>query len=241
MNASANTRMRVARAGAAVAVASALAAGAWYGYDLLVSRPVKHVVFAGSTERIPPAALEALAEGVQAAPGPVSLAALRDAARRLPWVRDAAVRRRFPDTVEIRFDTHEPLARWNDFALVSRRGEVFIADYATALPRFRGPDGGAQQMATQYPSIEKALAPLGGSVAELRLSARGAWQVTLDSGLDLVLGRGDVEARIARFVAAFPDLKARGIAVAHADLRYPNGFALRRADDRAAAPKVKRT
>jgi cell division protein FtsQ len=62
----------------------------------------------------------------------------------------------------------------------------------------------------------------------MRLSARGAWQVTLDSGLDLDLGRGGVEARIARFVSAWPELAARGIASAHADLRYPNGFALRR-------------
>jgi len=46
----------------------------------------------------------------------------------------------------------------------------------------------------------------------------------------LELGRHDMEARIARLVSAWPDLQARGVVTAHADLRYPNGFALRRSE-----------
>lgn len=221
-------RQRIGRASAGVAVVTLLGVGAWYGYDAVVSQPVKRVLFSGSTERIPAAALEALARDIQAAPGGASLAAVRDAARRIAWVRDATVRRRFPDTVDIQLETHVPLARWNEAVLVSRRGEVFVADYDAVLPRFRGADGAAPLMARQYPALAAALGPLDGAIAEVRLSARGAWQVTLDSGLDLDLGRGGVEARIARFVSARPELAARGIATAHADLRYPNGFALRR-------------
>jgi len=221
-------RQRIGRASAGVAVVTLLGLAAWHGYDAVVSQPVKRVLFSGSTERIPAAALEALGRDIQAAPGGASLAAVRDAARRIAWVRDATVRRRFPDTVEIQLETHVALARWNEAALVSRRGEVFVADYDAVLPRFRGADGAAPVMARQYPALAAALAPLGSAIAEVRLSARGAWQVTLDSGLDLDLGRGAVEARIARFVSAWPELAARGIAAAHADLRYPNGFALRR-------------
>ena len=221
-------RQRIGRASAGVAVVTLLGVAAWYGYDAVVSQPVKRVLFSGSTERIPVAALDALARDIQAAPGGASLAAARDAARRIAWVRDATVRRRFPDTVEIQLETHVPLARWNEAALVSRRGEVFVADYDAVLPRLRGADGAAPLMARQYPALAAALGPLGSAIAEVRLSARGAWQVTLDSGLDLDLGRGGVEARIARFVSAWPELAARGIVTAHADLRYPNGFALRR-------------
>ncbi len=221
-------RQRIGRASAGVAVVTLLGVAAWYGYDAVVSQPVKRVLFSGSTERIPAAALDALARDIQAAPGGASLAAVRDAARRIAWVRDATVRRRFPDTVEIQLETHVPLARWNEAALVSRRGDVFVAGYDAVLPRFRGADGAAPVMARQYPALAAALAPLGSAIAEVRLSARGAWQVTLDSGLDLDLGRGGVEARIARFASAWPELAARGIATAHADLRYPNGFALRR-------------
>lgn len=221
-------RQRIGRASAGAAVITLLGVAAWYGYDTVISQPVKRVLFSGSTERIPVAALDALARDVQATPGGASLAAVRDAARRIAWVREAAVRRRFPDTVEIQLETHTPLARWNEAALVSRRGEVFVADYDAALPRFRGADSAAALMAHQYPAMVAALGPLGSAIAEVRLSARGAWQVTLDSGLELDLGRGGVEARLARFVSAWPQLTARGIAPAHADLRYPNGFALRK-------------
>ena len=65
------------------------------------------------------------------------------------------------------------------------------------------------------------------------LSPRRAWQATLASGLTLDLGRGDVESRLARFVAAWPALVASTPAVTHADLRYANGFAIRE----SATPK----
>ncbi len=136
--------------------------------------------------------------------GDVSLAAVRDSARRIPWVRDAAVRRRFPAGLEVTLEAHDVLARWNGAVLVSTRGEVFTAPYAGTLPRFVGPDGAADLMARQYLPIARALAPLASPVAELRLSARGAWQVALASGLVLELGRTDMQERIERFVAAWP-------------------------------------
>ena len=223
---------------AASAGALALFAGiAWYGYGAIVTQPVKQVAFAGPVERIPPESLEALARGIQSAPAPVSLAAVRDAARRIPWVRDASVRRRFPDAVEVTFDVHEPIARWNDAGLVSKRGEVFDAPFDAPLPLFRGAVAAAPLMVRQYPALAASVAPLESAIAELRLSVRGAWQVKLESGLELELGRGEVEPRLARFVAAWPLLAARGIASQHADLRYPNGFALRGQPPRAAAPK----
>jgi len=213
---------------ASAGAAAVFAGAAWYGYDTIAKWPVTRVAFAGSIERIPPEALEALAGGIRSAPAPVSLASVRDAARRLPWVREASVRRRFPDAVEVTFETHEPLARWNDAALVSKRGEVFAADYDLPLPRFRGADDAAPAMARRYAAMAAALAPLESAIAELRLSPRGAWQVKLESGLELEVGRGDVEPRLARFVGAWPQLAARGVAPQHVDLRYPNGFAVRK-------------
>jgi cell division protein FtsQ len=212
---------------------------AWYGYQAIVTQPVKRVVFAGPVERIPPEALETLARGIESAPSPVSLAAVRDAARRMPWVREASVRRKFPDAVEVTFDVHDPIARWNEAGLVSKRGEVFAAAFDAPLPLFRGADAAAPLIVRQYPAMAAALAPLGSAIAELRLSPRGAWQVKLESGVELELGRGDVEARLARFAAAWPLLVARGIAPQHADLRYPNGFALRGQPPRAAGQKAR--
>ncbi len=123
---------------------------------------------------------------------------------------------------------------------MSPRGEVFHGDERRKLPRFRGPDGAAPLMASEYGAIAQALAPLRIPVAELRLSARGAWQVVLASGLVLELGRGDYLPRLVRFARAWPQLAAQGVESAHADLRYPNGFALRRAADVQPVPPAAR-
>ena len=76
---------------------------------------------------------------------------------------------------------------------------------------------------------ERALAPLASAVTDVNFSPRGAWQVVLESGLTLEVGRADVEARLQRFAAAWPQLASAGVASRHADLRYANGFALRTA------------
>jgi cell division protein FtsQ len=226
MNAPSTFRTRVLPAAAGAAMLAVLAAGAWYGYDYAMTQPVRQVLFAGDTARIPRADLEAFAKGVQDAGSAASLAAVREAARRIPWVRDASVRRRFPDAIEVRFETHEPLARWADGGLVSTHGDVFNAEHAAFLPLFRGPEGAAPRMAEAYPALARAAKPLAAALLELRVSARGAWQVLLDSGLVLELGREDIVPRLERFAAAYPRLPAGALDGKHADLRYHNGFAM---------------
>jgi cell division protein FtsQ len=231
-------RKRIVPATAALLALAALAGGAWYGFDAISAQPIRRVTFAGDVQRLARADLEAFARSVEgAASSGASLGAVREAARRIAWVREATVRRRFPDAVEVTFEAHEPFARWGERGLVSTRGEVFAADYEGFLPKFTGPESSAAQMAREYPAIRDAVAPLASAVTELKLSARGAWQVILDSGLSLDLGRGDFHPRLARFVAAWPQLASQGVETRHADLRYANGFALQRAAEvRPAAP-----
>jgi cell division protein FtsQ len=240
MNAPSTFRARVLPAAAAAAMVAALAAGAWYGYDYATTQPVRHVLFVGDTARIPRADLEAFAQSVQDARPGASLAAVREAARRIPWVRDASVRRRFPDAIEVRFETHEALARWADGGLVSTQGVLFNAEYAAFLPVFHGPEGAAVRMAEAYPLLARTAAPLAAALVELRVTPRGAWQLLLDSGLVLELGREDIVPRLERFVAAYPRLPAGALDGKHADLRYNNGFAMKTSTTAPAPQKGKR-
>ena len=218
-------RRRILAGIAGVATFAAIATAGWMGYRSVVSQPVERVTFAGDLERLRASDLEALAKAVRGA-GHVSLDTIREAAKRVPWVRDATVRRAFPDGAEITFEAHEAFAHWNDGQLVSRRGEVFAADYDGALPRLRGPEGSAPAMLAGFGTLAASLAPLGSPLAEVRLSPRGAWQAVLADGLVLELGRGDTAARVALLVAAWPQVAERVQAARYADLRYPNGFAI---------------
>jgi cell division protein FtsQ len=220
---------------AALTVVAVLAAAGWQGYRWALLQPVRHVAFAGAVERLPKRDLDALVAAVRSSDNP-SLESVRQAARAVPWVRDAGVRRLWPDGVEITFETYEAVARWNDDRLVSERGEVFAADTTAPLPRLRGPENATATMVQELPALARTLAPLGSPLAELRLSRRGAWQALLASGLVIELGRGDIQPRAQRFAAAWPKLAAQGVATLHADLRYPNGFALRTA--KTASPTL---
>jgi len=153
---------------------------------------------------------------------------LRSALERLPWVRRAAVRRVWPDGLEVSIEEHVALARWAAGGLVNQQGERFAADAVVSLPLFSGPAGTEAELARRYARLSQLLAPLGSPIERLTLSARLAWEVKLVNGLELKLGRDAdaAEARLARFVAAYEanELGALGAVV---DLRYPNGFSVR--------------
>lgn len=216
------------RAAGGLAAVALVAMVAWYGYDALARRPIATVRFTGDTARVPAADLDRLAMGLRGREaGDVALPAVREAVKRLPWVRDCVVRRVFPGTLEVAIEAHAPLARWDETRLVSVRGEVFTANFEGDLPRFSGPEGTAAEMAAAWKAIGAAAAPLASPVAEIRLSQRRAWQARLASGLTIELGRESIGERLARFAAVWPRIADSAATATHADLRYPNGFALR--------------
>ncbi len=158
----------------------------------------------------------------------------RASLRSVPWVRNVALRRQWPHRLVVTIEEHEPLARWNEGALVSQRGEVFTADAADDLPQFEGPEGRAAEVAARYAAWSEALQPLSLKLARVRMSARGGWQLKAkgpDGPLTLELGREEPDARLARFVAAhgrtLGALARAGTRVDTVDLRYRNGFAAR--------------
>jgi cell division protein FtsQ len=154
---------------------------------------------------------------------------------RVPWVRSVALRRQWPKRLEIDVAEREPLARWNEAALVDTRGEVFSAEWDGELPQFIGPDGQSQSVTARYREWSAMLAPLGLSIRTLALSPRGGWEIgTVDSSgapMTVELGRDDPSARLARFVAAHDRtvgaLARAGRRIEQVDLRYRNGFAAR--------------
>jgi len=217
-------------AAAGAAMVAMLAAGAWYGYDYLTTQPIRRVVFVGEPGRIARADLEAFAQSIQGvSAAKASLAAVREAARRIPWVRDATVRRRFPDAVEVGFETYEPLARWGEGRMLSEHGELFPAPKGLGrqLPLFVGPDARATEMIAFHAASRPLFLGSGLQVREVRLSARGSWSLLLSDGTDVEVGRNDEAHRLQRFSHLLPRLTTNEPRrLARADLRYTNGFAL---------------
>ena len=223
-----------------VALLIAAAALALLGYAATlwaVNQPLfalREVVIRGPLARANPAHIEAVVrEELKGTFFTLRLAQARDSLVKVPWVRAVALRRAWPGTLEIIVTEHEPLARWNEGALVNVQGETFAADFDGDLPQFAGPDGSAGDVAKRYREFGQALQPTGLSLAEVRLSERAAWEIKTAgaAALTLELGRVEPGARLARFVAYYPGTVAKlqhaGTRVEQVDLRYRNGFAAR--------------
>lgn len=159
----------------------------------------------------------------------VDLEQTRAAFQKLPWVRTVSVRRRWPDRLEVTLEEHKELARWGDIALVNSYGELFHAASDSELPVFYGPGNGVREVAEKYAQFGKLLAPTGMQVTQVALSPRRAWQLGTDRGMVIELGREEMEARLQKFAGVYgKTIGSLGVRVAYADLRYPNGFAVRR-------------
>ncbi|RLK46854.1 cell division protein FtsQ [Alkalispirillum mobile] len=163
---------------------------------------------------------------------------MRRAAEQLPWVASASVRRVWPDTVELSIREQAPLARWGDSALINRQAEVFRPhpdSFPGDLPRLVGVSGHEEELVAGYRQLARRFASVGFELAVLERDARGAWRAELlpegdDEGersVHLEMGRDQLEARVARFLEAWPLIaREQSRELASADLRYPNGFAL---------------
>jgi len=171
----------------------------------------------------------------------INLAAARASFERLPWVRGVNVRRQWPARLDVVLEEHVPLARWGAAALVNTQGEVFQAAYDGELPLFVGPEGAAREIAIQYRYFQRGLAAMGETPVQVQVTARRAWQVKLQSGLLLELGRENIEARFSRFVALHDQTIGRlERRIDYVDLRYANGFAVRVPDLRQEKAEPKR-
>src|SRR6185503_18199752 len=123
--------------------------------------------------------------------------------QKLTWVRRADVRRQWPARLEVAIEEHVALARWGGNALVNTHGEVFAGRQAGELPLFAGPDGTAREITIQYRYFTRSLEAIGAAPVQVRVSPRRAWQLKLDNGMTLELGREQVEERLTRFVGAY--------------------------------------
>jgi len=153
----------------------------------------------------------------------------REAFQKLPWARNVTVRRQWPDQLLVVVEEHEALARWGNIALVNRHGEIFHAATDADLPVFYGPGNGVMEVTKGYHLYSQALNQANIRIAQVILTPRRAWEIKTDKGMSMMLGRVDVEERLKRFVSAYNHtIRHLNVKLKYVDLRYPNGFAVRK-------------
>ena len=203
------------------------------------SLPVRQVVF---TQELPHTRRAELAQALPAALKgnffSLDLEQVRGTLERLPWVRKVELRRVWQAGLEVTIEEHRPVARWGEGRgeLVNSFGEVFAATAPAAemavLPLLYGPSGTAPDVLKRYGEFVGSFKPLSQKPVQVTLSPRLAWQLKLESGMVVEMGReqpkSPVAVRLQRFIETYPEtVGRRPVRPSVVDLRYPNGFAMR--------------
>ncbi len=172
----------------------------------------------------------------------LDLVKARHAFEKLPWARNVSLRRRWPDKLEVTIEEHRALARWGTIGLVNTHGELFYAASGSDLPVFYGAGEAVSEVTTKFYGFNKTLKTTHLEIESLALSPRRAWQITTTSGMVLELGRAEMQTRLDKFVSIYNSTMANlNMVVSYVDLRYPNGFAVRKPVANKAAIQTQHT
>lgn len=165
----------------------------------------------------------------------------RKAFETMPWVRQAVVRREFPNRLKVQLQEHQAVAFWGpegDMRLVNSFGEVFEANVGELdqenMPRLNGPDGQSAQLLAMFSQLQTVYAHRDLTLAYLERTARGSWRAELESGTSLELGSGEAADLLARsegFLKTVTEVTARygrtPVQLQSVDLRHSDGYAIR--------------
>jgi len=159
----------------------------------------------------------------------------------LPWVRNAYVRRVWPESITVHVEEHKPVARWGDRSLVTEGFKLFsppqldgaaeprLQELIEGLPLLYSPERrhvSLLKLLNETMSVlDQVEAPLEGMVEDERRSLT----LHLKNDVKVVIGHREVQKRIKRFSEIFrPYVAPVYDDIAKVDMRYTNGFAMAR-------------
>ena len=153
---------------------------------------------------------------------PASLGAEIEA---LPWVARARAQRRWPPAFSLKVEKRRARAVWNGSQHIDEEGRLFVAAAPPpALPRLSGPEGSHASVWRRWRASHSLLE----GIDSLELVGGCCWRLRLKCDEEVVMGLDQSPRELDKFAALRRRLGEEAQSIQSADLRYPNGMALRR-------------
>ncbi len=197
----------------------------------MLDRPIRSIEINGPFQRVTALQIEeAISEELENGFVSADLDEIQRSIVELPWIDQAMVARRWPSRIRIDVTEQVPAAIWGESGLLNVRGELFVTNarhIPVELPRLSGPENRSADVAKHYLDVRDQLIPIGLDLRRVHLDPRGAWDMTLHNGVEVRLGRRDVDARTELFLDIVANIiTARAAEIQYVDMRYNNGFTI---------------
>lgn len=148
----------------------------------------------------------------------------------LPWVEKVWIHRIWPNTIKVNFQEQKPVAILKDKGLLNQSGVVFtgeITPFSDKLPKFVVAKNYIAESIKQFEKNSKILRENDLEARVFYYDERKSQKIKLSNGIELILGRVDVEERLKKFVKAYRmQLQNETRKILRVDLRYTNGLAI---------------
>ena len=148
-----------------------------------------------------------------------------------PWIYQVDIRKEWPNKLVVKFEEHVPAVKWGESGMISTTGEVFFPSGSLEsypdLPLLEGPNVRRSIVWQYYLVMQSILSSQNLKIAKLSLAQRGTWQIKLNNGMMINLGKDDIMPRLKRFVRVYKThLQSRHESMNYVDLRYTRGLAV---------------
>jgi cell division protein FtsQ len=198
---------------------------AWAGFA------IQNVKITGQSETSEVDVLSALDIGTYPSLLTLNLDAAKARIEALPWVKEATLKKLYPDTVEIGVVERDAYATWQHDSVVSlidRAGMVItddVSDQYEALPRVVGT--GAADKAADYAALLASQPGIAGQAKAGVLVSESRWTILLKNGIALMLPSEDPQAALSIIVGLDHDHGLLSREITAVDLRQPGQMIVR--------------
>ncbi|MDH3761720.1 MAG: FtsQ-type POTRA domain-containing protein [Gammaproteobacteria bacterium] len=204
--------------------------GGYYLYQMDEMLPIRTIQLSGNFENLDQNEVEqALQQYIGQGFFSLDIHQLQQLLQQKPWTESVSIRRVWPDKIKVTITEKKPVARWDERHLLSDSASVYLAETSgfAHLPIVHADSHQPAWALRQFHALQARFERVDERVLALRVDSRGALDIELINGLQIKLGRGDIERKIDRLASIYlQQILPRREQIQRLDLRYSNGFAV---------------
>lgn len=205
----------------------------WFGHVLANHKSLK-IEHIGVQGEVRPATAKALQDIIkQQLSGnlvTIDIVNLHNSVKALPAIKTAQIKRVGLNRLSIAVEEYQPIAVWSDERFVSKEGHIFHAEYTgdLSLPQFEAMEAQKDWLTAMYVEMQPLLEEYDFELKTLVVKSANTLKLVFSNHVEVIMNKKNWLPRLRAFCAVYQSQIQKFGQGVFADLRYPNGFSLKK-------------